>query len=346
MAYGTGTFKKVDKIVGPGNKYVTAAKMFSGLSVDDFVKKPTFQYLSKGGLAQLADAVITLAEEEGLPMHAQTIRERIGGVTDCVSAASVKGGAAGANADAVTPKLDGCIRWLGKRSASGAFGGPTPEDVDRPAQGFSAPPQVHRLGLLHALDELMQIRIIWMRSNILGRRIPLKAFVSVPVICVAHESVNEVESSLLPHLDIRGVSAEPFQLIPGGLEIALRRFLPPIGLARYHPTTRLDHADQRVQSASVSTEDPTSTDTRRKTEAVWFLRFEVSTVRFNQGDIPARHSRLQSLLRGSDEERRDIDAQATHTIGLSQANQELALPAGDVNHAGIRLETQQLDEPR
>ena len=55
------------------------AKMFSGLSVDDFVKKPTFQYLSKRGLEQLADAVITLAEEEGLPMHAQTIRERIEG---------------------------------------------------------------------------------------------------------------------------------------------------------------------------------------------------------------------------------------------------------------------------
>jgi len=55
------------------------ARMFSGLSVDDFVKKPTFQYLSKRGLEQLADAVITLAEEEGLPLHAQTIRERMKG---------------------------------------------------------------------------------------------------------------------------------------------------------------------------------------------------------------------------------------------------------------------------
>ena len=53
------------------------AKMFSGLSVDDFVKRPTFQYLSKKGLLQVADAVITLAEAEGLPMHAQTIRERL-----------------------------------------------------------------------------------------------------------------------------------------------------------------------------------------------------------------------------------------------------------------------------
>lgn len=52
------------------------ARMFSGLSVDDFVKKPTFQYLSKEGLSLLKDAVITLAEAEGLPLHAQAIHER------------------------------------------------------------------------------------------------------------------------------------------------------------------------------------------------------------------------------------------------------------------------------
>jgi len=52
------------------------AKMFSGLSVDDFVKKPTFQYLSKEGLAHLRDAVVTLATAEGLPLHARTIEER------------------------------------------------------------------------------------------------------------------------------------------------------------------------------------------------------------------------------------------------------------------------------
>ncbi|MBW2616920.1 MAG: histidinol dehydrogenase, partial [Deltaproteobacteria bacterium] len=46
------------------------ARMFSGLSVDDFIKKPTFQYLSKKGLADLKDVVVTLAEAEGLPIHA------------------------------------------------------------------------------------------------------------------------------------------------------------------------------------------------------------------------------------------------------------------------------------
>jgi len=52
------------------------ARMFSGLSVDDFVKKPTFQHLSKEGLSLLKDAVITLAEAEGLPLHAQAVHER------------------------------------------------------------------------------------------------------------------------------------------------------------------------------------------------------------------------------------------------------------------------------
>ena len=52
------------------------ARMFSGLSVDDFIKKPTFQYLSKKGLADLKDTVITLAEAEGLPIHARAVRAR------------------------------------------------------------------------------------------------------------------------------------------------------------------------------------------------------------------------------------------------------------------------------
>jgi histidinol dehydrogenase len=53
-----------------------AARMFSGLSIDDFLKKPTFQYLSKGGLSLLKDTVVNLAEAEGLPLHARAILER------------------------------------------------------------------------------------------------------------------------------------------------------------------------------------------------------------------------------------------------------------------------------
>jgi histidinol dehydrogenase len=52
------------------------ARMFSGLSVDDFIKKPTFQHLSREALAALKDTVITLAEAEGLPLHARAVAER------------------------------------------------------------------------------------------------------------------------------------------------------------------------------------------------------------------------------------------------------------------------------
>ncbi|RJX36563.1 MAG: histidinol dehydrogenase [Desulfarculus sp.] len=54
-----------------------AALSFSGLSVDDFIKKPTFQYLTREGLASLGQTVITLAEAEGLPIHAMCVRERL-----------------------------------------------------------------------------------------------------------------------------------------------------------------------------------------------------------------------------------------------------------------------------
>jgi histidinol dehydrogenase len=52
------------------------ARMFSGLSVDDFIKKPTFQHLSREALESLKDTVITLAESEGLLIHARAVAER------------------------------------------------------------------------------------------------------------------------------------------------------------------------------------------------------------------------------------------------------------------------------
>jgi len=53
------------------------ARMFSGLSVDDFIKKPSFQYLSREGLEGLRETVVTLAEAEGLPIHARAVTERL-----------------------------------------------------------------------------------------------------------------------------------------------------------------------------------------------------------------------------------------------------------------------------
>lgn len=53
------------------------AKMFSGLSTDDFIKKPTFQLLSKEGLEHLAPAILRLSEAEGLPLHGETVKVRL-----------------------------------------------------------------------------------------------------------------------------------------------------------------------------------------------------------------------------------------------------------------------------
>jgi len=66
--YASGT----NHVLPTGQK----ARMFSGLSVDEFVKKPTFQHVTREGLSLLKDAVVTLAHAEGLPLHARAIMER------------------------------------------------------------------------------------------------------------------------------------------------------------------------------------------------------------------------------------------------------------------------------
>jgi histidinol dehydrogenase len=52
------------------------AKSYSGVSVDSFVKKITFQYLSEEGLNNIGSAVETMAEAEGLRAHAEAVRIR------------------------------------------------------------------------------------------------------------------------------------------------------------------------------------------------------------------------------------------------------------------------------
>ncbi len=53
------------------------ARAYSGVSVDSFVKKITFQRLSKDGLQNIAQTVIEMAEAEGLKAHANAVRVRI-----------------------------------------------------------------------------------------------------------------------------------------------------------------------------------------------------------------------------------------------------------------------------
>lgn len=57
----------------PTNAY---ARMYSGVSVDSFVKKITFQKLTKGGLNSIATTVEKMAEAEGLSAHARAVSIR------------------------------------------------------------------------------------------------------------------------------------------------------------------------------------------------------------------------------------------------------------------------------
>lgn len=58
----------------PTNGY---ARMYSGVSVDSFVKKITFQELSQAGLKNIGNTVIMMAEAEGLQAHAEAVRIRM-----------------------------------------------------------------------------------------------------------------------------------------------------------------------------------------------------------------------------------------------------------------------------
>lgn len=53
------------------------ARAYSGVSVDSFVKKITYQRLSRQGLNNIAATVIAMAEAEGLEAHAEAVRVRL-----------------------------------------------------------------------------------------------------------------------------------------------------------------------------------------------------------------------------------------------------------------------------
>ncbi len=58
----------------PTNGY---AAMYSGVSVDSFVKKITVQHLTEEGLANIAFTVTTMAEAEGLQAHSNAVKIRL-----------------------------------------------------------------------------------------------------------------------------------------------------------------------------------------------------------------------------------------------------------------------------
>jgi histidinol dehydrogenase len=55
------------------------ARAYSGVSVDSFVKKITFQQLTREGLAGIGPAVMRMAEAEGLEAHARAVGIRLEG---------------------------------------------------------------------------------------------------------------------------------------------------------------------------------------------------------------------------------------------------------------------------
>jgi histidinol dehydrogenase len=58
----------------PTNGY---ARAYSGVSVDSFVRKVTFQHITEKGIQLLGKTIITMAEAEGLDAHANAVKIRI-----------------------------------------------------------------------------------------------------------------------------------------------------------------------------------------------------------------------------------------------------------------------------
>ncbi|HMU22937.1 MAG TPA: histidinol dehydrogenase, partial [Sphingorhabdus sp.] len=53
------------------------ARFSSGLSVLDFMKRTSFIALDKKALKAIGPAALALAEAEGLPAHAESVRKRL-----------------------------------------------------------------------------------------------------------------------------------------------------------------------------------------------------------------------------------------------------------------------------
>ena len=69
---------------GSGTNHVLptsgCARMYSGLSTESFIKKPTVQKLNNKGVIKLKEMVTTLAEYEGLYAHAESFKKRVNDV--------------------------------------------------------------------------------------------------------------------------------------------------------------------------------------------------------------------------------------------------------------------------
>lgn len=66
---------------GSGTNHVLptsgGAKMYSGLSTESFLKKPTVQTITKEGITKLSKTILPIAEYEGFFAHANSIKVRL-----------------------------------------------------------------------------------------------------------------------------------------------------------------------------------------------------------------------------------------------------------------------------
>ena len=67
--YGSGT----NHVLPTGG----GAKMYSGLSTESFIKKPTVQTITKEGIENLSKTIIPIAEYEGFYAHANSVKVRL-----------------------------------------------------------------------------------------------------------------------------------------------------------------------------------------------------------------------------------------------------------------------------
>jgi histidinol dehydrogenase len=61
------------------------ARAYSGVSLDSFVKKVTFQQITTVGIQNLGNTIITMAEAEGLDAHAAAVKVRLKTINDVQS---------------------------------------------------------------------------------------------------------------------------------------------------------------------------------------------------------------------------------------------------------------------
>ena len=110
------------------------ARQYSGVSLDSFVKKITFQRLSATGLRSLGSVVETMAEAEGLSAHARAVTLRLASLQADTSAAATDADASASPAKIENPYA-GLIRPSVERmqpysSARDEFEGMAPVMID------------------------------------------------------------------------------------------------------------------------------------------------------------------------------------------------------------------------